>query len=445
MKRLFLIRHAKSSWNDDNLCDQERPLNDRGQSQLAPLARALRCLGALSGAVYASPAVRAQQTLAGALSVDAQPAQVCTEDELYTFDFKRLLRWLQNLDNDQNRITLIGHNPALLELAAFLVPQAPFELPTAGILEIRLSVRNWKKVDKNKGVLETFLTPRDFSYREFRRKNRKASPGATDLDQNTLPEVLQQLSKQLEQLTPGVMLGLDDEFLHQYRIALRRSRAIAESLAEITGDRRLQEHIRELKQHARATSALRDLHVFLQDLPDLCRDNPALCTTLTGWARFKAEKAQRKLAKRLSQKRYRQSLERWQGYIESKAFRKLAGDLRKKDIQVAANRRLKQFNRKTAELLHTAPDEALHQLRKALKRIRYLLELDARHGKPTLKELRQRQNLYGRFQDLHIQIELTHRFLADHPECDGVLLLGKLEREKADTRRQVLAMGGLTV
>ncbi|MCS5561347.1 MAG: histidine phosphatase family protein, partial [Marinobacter nauticus] len=83
MKRLFLIRHAKSSWNDDSLCDQERPLNNRGQSQLEPLARALRCLGALSGAIYASPAVRAQQTLDGALSVDAQPAQLCTDDELY--------------------------------------------------------------------------------------------------------------------------------------------------------------------------------------------------------------------------------------------------------------------------------------------------------------------------------------------------------------------------
>ena len=445
MKQLFLIRHAKSSWEDSSLGDRERPLNDRGRSQLAPLARTLNRLGALSGHVYASPSVRAQQTLTGALSIDAQPAQVVTENELYTFDFRRLLRWLQNLDNNQNRITLIGHNPALLELAAFLVPQAPFELPTASILEIRLPVRHWKKVDKNKGALETFLTPRDFSYNEFRRKNRKASPGATELDQNTLPEVLQQLNNQLELLTPGVILGLDDEFLHQYRIALRRSRAIAEPLAEITGDRQLQEHIRELKRHARATSALRDLHVFLQDIPELCHDNPQLCTTLTDWARLRASKAQRKLAKRLGQKRYRQSLERWHGYIESKAFHKLAGELRKKDIQVAANRRLKQFNRKTAELLHTAPDEALHQLRKALKRIRYLLERDARHGKPTLKELRQRQDLYGRFQDLHVQIELTRRFLADHPECDGVLLLGKLEREKADTRRQILAMGGLNV
>ncbi|WP_370229506.1 CHAD domain-containing protein [Marinobacter nauticus] len=445
MKQLFLIRHAKSSWEDSSLSDKERPLNDRGRSQLAPLARTLNRFGALSGHVYASPAVRAQQTLAGALSVDAQPAQVCTEDELYTFDFKRLLRWLQNLDNDQNRITIIGHNPALLELAAFLVPQAPFELPTAGILEIRLSVRDWKKVDKNKGVLETFLTPRDFSYREFRRKNRKASPGVTSLDQNTLPEVLQQLSNQLEQLTPGAILGLDDEFLHQYRIALRRSRAIAEPLAEITGDRQLQEHIRELKRHARATSALRDLHVFLQDIPELCHDNPQLCTTLTDWARLRASKAQRKLAKRLGQKRYQQSLSRWQDYIESKSFHKLAANLRKKDIQAATNRRLKQFNRKTAELLHTAPDEALHQLRKNLKRIRYLLELDARHSKPFRKELRQRQDLYGRFQDLHVQIELTRRFLADHPECDGASLTGKLEREKADTRRQILAMGGLNV
>lgn len=444
MKQIFLIRHAKSSWENSNLSDRERPLNDRGWQQLPPLARALDRLGALSGPIYASPAVRAQQTLTGALAATAKTPVCYSVDELYTFDFRRLLHWIQSLDDDHSCITIIGHNPALLELAACLVPQAPFKLPTASILELRLPERHWKKIGKNRGILETFLTPRDFSYREFRRKSQKASPGVTDQEHLPVPEALQQLSFQLDQLTPGVILGLDDEFLHQYRITLRRIRAITESLAEITGDRRLQDHLLELKQHARASSALRDLHVFLNDIPELCGDDSALCNTLTDWARFKAEKAQRKLAKRLRQKRYQQSLERWQKYIESRAFQKLAGELQKKDIRAAADRRLKQFNRKTAELLHTSPDEALHKLRKALKRLRYLLEIDARHNKTTLKELQQRQDLYGRFQDLHIQIELTRRFLTEHPECDGTSLEGKLEQEKADIRRQILAMGGLS-
>jgi len=446
VKHLFLIRHAKSSWDNDNLSDKDRPLNPRGEQQLAPLGRALLRYGALAGEIHASPALRAQQTLTGILSPSVSEEQIHTDPELYTFDYRRLLQWLQTCGDDVQSLAIVGHNPALMELAATLVPQAPFELPTASFIHIRLPIKHWRKLGKREGRLETFLTPVDFSYEAFKRKNQKRHKNAGKATIKDIPSALSGQAETLNQLHRGVVLGLDDEFLHQYRIALRRSRAVAESVAEVTGNKSLKSHISHLKRHAQATSNLRDLHVFNQDLPQLCSDQPELQRALEHWVCARAEKEQKKLTKRLGSKRYRQSLHSWEGELHSRQFRKLIDTLSTKDIQKSVEHRLRMFNRKTAELLHDAPDEDIHNLRKLLKRTRYLMELDIDSWKPALKVLRQRQNLYGRFQDLHVQIELVKRFASNHPDApSGALqaLLSHLAVEKDDTRRLILSIGGL--
>ena len=243
-----------------------------------------------------------------------------------------------------------------------------------------------------------------------------------------------------------MILGLDDEFLHQYRIALRRSRALAEAIAEVSGTTRLRPAVAQLKRHARATGRLRDLHVFLAELPALCPENPELRAALETWAGSKAATRQKRLAKRLGSVRYRNSLHSWESEIDSGKFRKLVSRLSAGDIRKAVLKRLRSFNRGTAELLHTAPDEDFHKLRKQLKRIRYLMELDPGARKQDLKTLRKRQDLYGRFQDLHIQLELLEQFRKEAPETLPEAVAGIIDligQEKADTRRQILAMGGL--
>ena len=110
MKQLFLIRHAKSSWADDSLRDRDRPLNARGQSQLAPLGVALAHQGVFAGEVHASIATRAQATLTGVLPRTFPETRVTICTELYTFDYQKLLHWLQGA-GDQDAIAIIGHNP----------------------------------------------------------------------------------------------------------------------------------------------------------------------------------------------------------------------------------------------------------------------------------------------------------------------------------------------
>ena len=445
MKHLFLVRHAKSSWADESLCDRERPLNARGVSQLAPLGKALKAAGAFEGEVYCSNATRALATLEGALPENLLPGHWHTEGELYTFDYRRLIAWLEQL-GDEPLVSVVGHNPALLELAQWLLKHPPEQLPTASFIHIRLPIKHWHQIDRGKGKLEAVMTPQDYSYAHFERKLRKKARTAGDDPARDIPKALHHQHDRLRQLERGVILGLDDEFLHQYRIAIRRSRAIAESVQEVTGDKSLAKAVKTLKRHARATGPLRDLHVFLQDLPQLCGHNSEVQAALNIWFEREAANSHKKLVKRLQSKRYQDSMEQWLNLIDSRKFHKLAGSLQHKDIRKAVEHRIKGFNKLTAELMHTSPDEDIHRLRKQLKRIRYLMELDVRTWKPRLKVLKARQQLYGQFQDLHVQIELLEQFRKTAPEVLPAALSGIIEtlgERKADARKQILTLGGL--
>ena len=433
MKHLFLVRHAKSSWADESLCDHECPLNARGESQLAPLGKALKAAGALQGEIYCSNATRALATLEGAMPEPVMPEHWHTQSELYTFDYRRLIAWLKEREEDA-QVMLVGHNPALLELAQWLLKQPPEQLPTASFIHIRLSIKDWHQLDRGKGKLVALMTPQDYRYTLFQRNPKKKSKTAGDDP------------PRLRQLERGVILGLDDEFLHQYRIAIRRSRAIVESVQEVTGDKSLAKAVKTLKRHARATGPLRDLHVLLQDLPELSGDNSEIRAALQIWFEREAASRHTKLVKRLQSKRYQDSMNHWLDLIDSRKFSKLAGTLRSKDIRNAVGHRIKCFNKLTAELMHTSPDEDIHQLRKQLKRIRYVMELDARTWKSELKTLKARQELYGQFQDLHVQIELLEQFRKAAPEVLPAALNGiieTLETRKAEARKQILPLGGL--
>lgn len=450
MKHLFLIRHAKSSWKDEHLKDRERPLNARGENQVASLALAIVHTGALGGHLYCSEALRARSTLENIIPAEFPENRVHVTPDLYTFDYTRLLDWLETLPEDQDTVTLIGHNPALLELADHLLKHPPSELPTASVLCIRLPDKPWQKLmtGKGKGQLEAFLTPRDYSYEQFARKQKKRAATKGKDPAADIPKSLAHQLKRMKELESGVRTDLDDEFLHQFRIATRRSRAVAESIRKVTGDGSLDAPLRQIKRHAQATSRLRDLHVFIRDLETLSADNTELKTALETWAQSEARQEHQTLVDQLDGKRYRQFLQDWEDHIQSRDFRKLVRKLSPEDIARVVESQVHKFNRRTAELLHDSPDEDLHSLRKQLKRIRYLMELDADSWSDALKSLKFRQELYGRFQDLHVQIGLVEQFRRQAP---GILpaatedLLHQLSREKNEVRRQILSLGGLNL
>lgn len=450
MKHLYLIRHAKSSWADDSLNDRERPLNNRGFKQLGPMGKAILAEGAFDGALYCSNAVRARQTLEG-LAPNNVLNTANLAPVLYTFNHEVILDWLR--DREDDHIALIGHNPALEELAGLLLKHAPEAFPTCSFMHIALSIEHWHQIGTNKGRLERFLTPNDVSYQQFNRKWKNRH-----LQENTplvahIPESLQHQYQRMRDLEPGVIQGYDDEFLHQYRIAIRRSRAVAESVVEISGDNDLQKAVKTLKGHARATSQLRDLHVLLDDLArwPLEEDTQTALLRSGAMSHFAnlADIEHQKLVKRLNSNQYRKDMDEWHEQLTSRHLMKLTRKLATGDIRKALESRTEKHNVLIQRMNEQSPDDRFHDLRKLLKRIRYLAELDKPAFRDRLRLLKHRQQRFGDFQDLHVQIDMLLAFresIATEPDMlapvAGLnMLISNLAEEKNRVRDEILTLG----
>ena len=174
MKNLYLLRHAKSSWDDPSLSDADRPLNGRGRRDAPRMGAALGDR-LPSMTFHVSPAERAQQTFA-ALQQSWTGLEVqhgITEPALYTFEFRELLLWIAAQLDDTDSLALVGHNPALTELVNFFVgPGTLDNLPTAGWAELTIRIDEWSQAPdaKGEGELVYQLFPKSLA----------ESDGATD-------------------------------------------------------------------------------------------------------------------------------------------------------------------------------------------------------------------------------------------------------------------------
>ncbi|MEL7492728.1 MAG: histidine phosphatase family protein, partial [Cyanobacteria bacterium J06554_11] len=114
MKKLHLIRHAKSSWNNSYLADIDRPLNRRGVKACQIMAPQIAKAGCTFETVFCSPAVRAQATIEGiAQALSSQAITWQTDDRLYTFEARALFSWCQALDEVLSEVVVVGHNSAI--------------------------------------------------------------------------------------------------------------------------------------------------------------------------------------------------------------------------------------------------------------------------------------------------------------------------------------------
>ena len=169
MKTIFLLRHAKSSWEDGSLSDHDRPLNERGRAAAPRVGAHMRGAGYLPDLVLCSTATRTRGTLDAVLSeLEVEPAVEFTE-ELYLADPDGMLDLVRSVPDTVEAVLLVGHNPGTGMLAAALSGDGPAEsmhlmwakFPTAGLAIIELSVDRWKDVVSGCGSLKEFVRPRD--------------------------------------------------------------------------------------------------------------------------------------------------------------------------------------------------------------------------------------------------------------------------------------------
>jgi phosphohistidine phosphatase len=160
VKRLILLRHAKSSWDDDALDDRERPLSARGTRDAPMMGARLRARETPPALILTSDAKRARKTAKavadawgcahGAVRIDAR---------LYLATPAQLLDVLAEQDGTLPKLLLVGHNPGLTELANGLLPSFRLaNLPTAGVVAIAFAVDAWSGLQS---------APADLAYYDY--------------------------------------------------------------------------------------------------------------------------------------------------------------------------------------------------------------------------------------------------------------------------------------
>jgi phosphohistidine phosphatase len=162
MKTLYLIRHAKSSWDYPELEDFERPLTKRGRNSALLMGTILKKLKAAPDLVISSPANRAAMTarmLADAIHYPL--AKIQYSESIYLADETVLIQVIKNINNSVNRAMLIGHNPGLTALANSIGDQPINDIPTGGVCCMDLKIASWKGIREHGGKLRFFEFPRN--------------------------------------------------------------------------------------------------------------------------------------------------------------------------------------------------------------------------------------------------------------------------------------------
>ena len=166
MRTLFLLRHAKSSWSDPTLADQERPLSARGRRDAKRIARHLAQLAIEPDLVLCSPAQRTRETLDLVRpALDASTSMIF-EVELYGASADTLLDQLRGVPDGVESVLLIGHNPGVQDLALCLASEGvelnrlEEKFPTAALAILAVPKVTWAQLSEADAVLEAFVVPR---------------------------------------------------------------------------------------------------------------------------------------------------------------------------------------------------------------------------------------------------------------------------------------------
>jgi len=162
MKTLILTRHAKSDWNHPGLSDHDRPLNRRGRGDAPRMGAFLAARYPAPQHIVSSTAVRANSTA----EVLAAAFGYCVTDiqhaaRLYLADVQTLLDHTRTLDDGDDAVMLVGHNPGMTDFLNRLTGAGIDNLPTCGVARIAFDIASWTEVAPGQGRLLSLDVPKD--------------------------------------------------------------------------------------------------------------------------------------------------------------------------------------------------------------------------------------------------------------------------------------------
>ncbi|MGI8812764.1 MAG: SixA phosphatase family protein [Pyrinomonadaceae bacterium] len=160
MKRLFLLRHAKSAWDEPDLSDFERTLNDRGTKAAASMGKLVVRREYKIDAIVSSPARRAAET--ARLFSEAANIGTAIEfvDRIYEASPQTLCGIASAFSDDLRSPLIVGHNPGMEGFIRLLTARSE-TMPTAALAVIDLGVRKWNEIVPGCATLVEVIRPRE--------------------------------------------------------------------------------------------------------------------------------------------------------------------------------------------------------------------------------------------------------------------------------------------
>ncbi|KYJ86270.1 SixA phosphatase family protein [Sulfurovum riftiae] len=163
MKKLYLIRHAKSDWSDLSKNDFERGLNKRGKRSIPLMAEALKKRGIMPDLILSSAAKRARKTAKGLAKELRYKDEIVFDEALYFTEPEEMIAYIQRTEDRYESVFLIGHNPEMTELSNMLTETYIDNIPTLGIVGLTLPIEKWEEFKAHKAKMDFFIFPKMFS------------------------------------------------------------------------------------------------------------------------------------------------------------------------------------------------------------------------------------------------------------------------------------------
>jgi phosphohistidine phosphatase len=167
VRTIFLLRHGKSSWSDSSVADIDRPLAPRGERASRRIAKYMRRKRIHPALVLCSTSLRTRQTLETIEPSLGKSCSIQLVAELYTASEQELRERLRALPDSVASVMLIGHNPALQDLALVLAsrgadrPKLEQKFPTAALATLVVDINSWADLTPGDVELVDYIVPRE--------------------------------------------------------------------------------------------------------------------------------------------------------------------------------------------------------------------------------------------------------------------------------------------
>jgi len=258
-------------------------------------------------------------------------------------------------------------------------------------------------------------------------------------DDQALKMILLRLLEIMQQNTSGTIKGRDTEFMHDYRVALRKIRVVLKQLKLHYPQAVSTKYRRFFSRLGKLTNPVRDYDVFLMQLEnyqaDFGKSDWQQLQALRDYLLSSRAEAQNKLIEELKSSWYRQAIKRWREHLKHSATGNDAADNPGKPVYKLADELLREVNRQTLAqgktITRNSDAETLHSLRKSFKQLRYLMEFfSSLYPAVELRVLTQSltdiQDNLGLFNDRHFQVAMVQAFIQQSKDEEAIKASEKL-------------------